>query len=564
MPRINSTVELDDLRKQIVSRRNTSKPCISICGGTGCHNHSNNNIATAFHSELTKKQLQSKVDVKVTGCHGFCEHGPIIVIYPEQICYVKVSANDVTEIIEETIVGKRVIDRLTYSDSNTGVKAIHETDIPFYKNQMRIVINDHNKINPTSIEDYLAIGGFSALTKVLQTMSPDQVIAEVKKSNIRGRSGNGFAVGRKWEACAKAEGDTKYLICNCHEGDPGAFVDRRIMEANPYNIIEGMLIGAYAIKATDGFIFVGDEYPLTVQNTEKAIQQAEDYGLLGKNILNSGLNFTIKIVIDGGNYVCGESTALTASMEGRIGEPITKYDHATERGLWAKPTDLNNLQSWANIPFIINMGAESYLKIGKEKSQGTRVFSLSGVIKNSGIVEVPMGMPFKKIVYDIGGGTKDDNKIKAIEVGGPMGGFIPESLLDMTVDFDELTKAGLTLGPGLVILSENTCIVDTVKYFISFLANESCGKCLPCREGLRQMLQILDRIVKGKGQESDLELLNTISEVQKTAALCALGQGASNTLTSCLKHFREEFMTHIDKKQCPSGTCKELIALSKV
>jgi NADH:ubiquinone oxidoreductase subunit F (NADH-binding) len=336
------------------------------------------------------------------------------------------------------------------------------------------------------------------------------------------------------------------------------------MEGNPHNIIEGMIIGAYAIKATDGFIFVGDEFPLTVHNTGEAIKQAEEYGLLGKNILGSGLNFTIKIIIDGGNYVCGESTALTASMEGRVGEPITKYDHATERGLWAKPTDLNNLQSWANIPLIINMGADSYIKIGKERSQGTRVFSLSGAIKNSGIVEAPMGMPFKKIVYDIGGGIRENNKFKAIEVGGPMGGFIPESQLDITVDFDELTKAGLTLGPGLTVIDENTCIVDTVKFFLTFLANESCGKCTPCREGLRQMLQILDRITDGRGQKGDLELLKAISEVQKAAALCALGQGASNTLTSSLKVFGDEFLAHIEEKRCPAGVCKVLSAASRV
>jgi NADH:ubiquinone oxidoreductase subunit F (NADH-binding)/(2Fe-2S) ferredoxin len=564
MPRISSTAELEELRKRILSQRDLNKSCIAVCGGTGCHNQGNKNIVGAFNNELGKKKLKSKTDIRETGCHGFCEQGPVVVIFPEQICYTKVTPEDVPEIISETIVGKKVIERLLYTDPNTGEKAVHENDIPFYKNQMRLVINDHNKISPTSIEDYLAIGGYSALTKVLQDMSPEQVIAEVKKSNIRGRSGNGFAVGRKWEACQKAEADTKYLICNCHEGDPGAFVDRRIMEGNPHNIIEGMIIGAYAIKATDGFIFVGDEFPLTVHNTGEAIKQAEEYGLLGKNILGSGLNFTIKIIIDGGNYVCGESTALTASMEGRVGEPITKYDHATERGLWAKPTDLNNLQSWANIPLIINMGADSYIKIGKERSQGTRVFSLSGAIKNSGIVEAPMGMPFKKIVYDIGGGIRENNKFKAIEVGGPMGGFIPESQLDITVDFDELTKAGLTLGPGLTVIDENTCIVDTVKFFLTFLANESCGKCTPCREGLRQMLQILDRITDGRGQKGDLELLKAISEVQKAAALCALGQGASNTLTSSLKVFGDEFLAHIEEKRCPAGVCKVLSAASRV
>ena len=556
MPRLASPAELEQLRKTILTTRDATRPCIAVCGGTGCHGLGNAALIAAFEKELGKHRLKSKVDLRHTGCPGFCEMGPIVVVYPEQVCYVQVKPEDAAEIVSETVIAKKVVDRLVYADPATGTKSVHENEIPFYKAQMRLVIADHGKIDPKSFEDYLAVGGYSALTKALTGMTPDQVVEEVKKSNLRGRSGNGFAAGRKWEACRKAEGDTKYIICNCHEGDPGAFVDRRIMEANPHGILEGMIIGAYAMGATEGFIFVGNEFPLTVANTENAIKQAEEFGLLGQNILGSGLNFTVKVTIDGGSYVCGESTALTAAMEGRVGEPITKYDHATEHGLWGKPTDLNNLQTWANVPLIINRGADWFAGIGTERSKGTRVFSLVGKVKNAGLVEAPMGMKLRDIVFGVGGGIRDGRQFKALQVGGPMGGFVPESQLDLPVDFDELNRAGLALGPGLIVLDQDNCIVDTVKYFLTFLANESCGKCTPCREGLRQMLKIMDRITDGRGRPGDIELLEAISALQKPAALCALGQGASNTLLSSLKHFRAEWDAHINDKRCPAGVCR--------
>jgi NADH-quinone oxidoreductase subunit F len=562
VPKLRSITELEELRKNILSDKDRKKPCIAICGGTGCHNQVNQQLVQAFKDEIKKNNLNSKIHIRKTGCLGFCEQGPMVIIFPQKTCYVKVGVEDIPDIVTG-VKENKIIERLLYTDPDTNQKFVTEDDIPFYKNQVRFIIGDNKKIDPGNIEDYLAIGGYSALSMILQQMTPEQVIGEVKKSNIRGRSGNGFAAGRKWEACLKAEAETKYIICNCHEGDPGAFVDRRMMEGNPHSILEGMLIGAFAMKANEGFIFVGDEFPLTVRNTKTAIKQAEEYGLLGKNILGSGLDFTVKVTIDGGNYVCGESTALMASMEGRVGEPIAKYDHATEHGLWAKPTDLNNLQTWANIPFILNRGADEYIKTGTERSKGTRGFSLSGVVRNTGIVEVPMGMPFRKIVYEIGGGPKAGRKIKALQVGGPMGGFIPENQLDITVDFDELTKAGLTLGPGLIAIDDNTCIVDMVKYFFTFLSNESCGKCTPCREGLRQMITIMNRITVGKGKKSDLELIEAIARVQKSAALCALGKGASNTLYSALKNFRDEFEAHIEKKQCPAGVCKIPIPVEK-
>jgi NADH:ubiquinone oxidoreductase subunit F (NADH-binding)/(2Fe-2S) ferredoxin len=562
MPRIGSPAELEGLRIDILSKRDRKKPCIAICGGTGCHNQGHQKIVGTFKEEVEKMKLKTEVDIRETGCQGFCEQGPMVVIFPEQICYIKVTREDIPEILSETIVGRKVIDRLLYTDPATGEKAIHENEIPFYKKQMRLLLGENNEIDPRSIDDYLAIGGYSALVKVLKHMAPEQVISEVKKSNLRGRSGSGFPVGRKWEAGRKAQSDAKYIICNCHEGDPGAFVDRRMLEGNPHSILEGMVIGAYAIKAEEGFIFVGDEFPLTVGNAETAIRQAEEYGLLGKNILGSGFNFTVKINRDAGNYVCGESTALMASMAGKVGEPITKYDHATERGLWAKPTILNNLQTWANIPLIINRGADWYIHIGTENSKGTRVFSLSGAVNHCGVVEVPMGMPLKGIVFDIGGGVRANKKFKALQVGGPMGGFVPENWLELTVDFDELWEADLALGPGLIVMDENTCMVDMVKYFLTFLSHESCGKCTPCREGLRQMMNIVNRITEGKGKKADLELLEAISAVQQSAALCALGKGVANTLRSALKHFRSEYEAHIEEKRCPAGVCKISSAVS--
>ncbi|MBI2850866.1 MAG: NAD(P)H-dependent oxidoreductase subunit E [Chloroflexi bacterium] len=562
MPRISSPAELEERRQNILSKRDNSKPCIAVCGGTGCHALGNRSIIDAFKAEIKKRTLQAKVNIRETGCPGFCEAGPIVVIYPEEICYVQVTPEDASDIISETVVGKKVIDRLVYTDPKTGEKAIHESEIPFYKGQMRLTIGDNGKLDPKSIEDYLAVGGYSALVKVLQTMTPEQVVAEIKKSNLRGRSGAGFPASIKWDAVRVAVGDTKYVICNCHEGDPGAFADRRMMEANPHNILEGMIIGAYAMGANEGYIFVGDEFPLTVENTAIAIKQAEEYGLLGKNILGSGLDLNIKINIDAGGYVCGEMSALMAAIEGRVGEPTVRYDHATERGLWNKPTCVNNLQTWASVPLIVNKGADWYAGIGTASSKGTRVFSLVGTVNNSGLVEVPMGMTLRQVIFDIGGGIREDNNFKAVLVGGPLGAFLPESLLDLPVDFDEISKAGGSLGPSLVVIDEKTCMVDMVKYFLTFLSNESCGKCTPCRDGIRQMLKIVNRINDGGGKEGDIELLEAISEVQRVAALCPLGQTASNPARSAIKHFRDELEVHIKEKRCPSGVCKILATAS--
>ncbi|MDO9534671.1 MAG: NADH-ubiquinone oxidoreductase-F iron-sulfur binding region domain-containing protein [Bacillota bacterium] len=558
MAQIKSPEELEKVRQGILSGRDPSKPSISVCAGSACLASGAAEVIAAFKAEIKKQGLEADVDTKGAGCPGFCERGPVVVIYPEEICYLQVKPEDVSEIVSSTIKEKKVIDRLLYVDPSTGEKAVHEYDIPFYKKQMRLVIGDNIKIDPKSIDDYLAVGGYSALGKVIRSMTPDQVIEEVSKSNLRGRSGSGFPAGFKWESCRKSEGEPKYIICNCHEGDPGAFADRRLLEATPHTVLEGMIIGCYAIGAAEGYIFVGDEFPQTVENARLAIKQAEEYGFLGKNILGSDFDLTIKVYIDGGGYVLGESSSLMASMEGKIGEPRTKYDHATDRGLWAKPTVLNNLQTWVNVPLIINQGADSFSKIGTEESTGTRVFSLTGKVNNIGMVEVPMGMTFREIVFDIGGGIRGNKKFKALQAGGPMGGFIPENLLDLQVDYEEMKKAGLAMGPGLIVADENTCIVDMVKYYLTFLANESCGKCTPCRDGLRHMLKIMNRITEGRGQKGDLELLEILSEVQKSAALCALGQGASDPLRASLKHFRDEYEAHIEEKRCPAGVCKVL------
>lgn len=554
MPKINLPAELEALRQSILSRRDRNQPVIAVCGGTGCHATGNRRLISAFEKEAAKQK--TKIEVRETGCPGFCEKGPVVVIYPEGICYLEVKPEDAAEIVSQTVVGKKVIDRLLYTDPETAQKAVHESEIPFYKGQMRLLTGDNGKINPRSIEDYLAAGGYSALVKAL-AMSPEQVVAEINKSTLRGRSGAGVSAGLKWGATQRAEGDVKYVICNCHEGDPGAFADRRMMEANPHNILEGMIIGAYAMKATEGYIFVGDEFPLTVENTETAIRQAEEHGLLGKNILGSGLDFTIKINIDAGNYVCGEMSALMASIEGRVAEPVIRYDHATERGLWNRPTDVNNLQTWANVVPIINRGADWYLTIGTERSKGTRVFSLVGAVNNTGLVEVPMGMTLRQVIYDIGGGIRENNKFKAVLVGGPLGAFLPESMLDTPVDFDAISKAGGSLGPSLVVFDDKTCMVDIVKYFFTFLANESCGKCSPCRDGLEQILNIMNRITEGSGKEGDIGLLETIFDAQ-VAALCPLGQTASNPARSAIRHFRDEFEAHIKEKRCPTGVCKIL------
>ncbi len=561
--RLNSVEALEALRKEIVASRDPNKPCITVCGGTGCHSFGSEGVSEAFKAEIKKNRLDTKVDIKVTGCHGFCEKGPVVVIKPKDIFYQKVKAEDVPEIVAETVVKGKVIDRLLYIDPDSGKKITFEPEVPFYQKQKRLVFGNNGLIDPTEIKDYIAVGGYAALGRVLSNMSPEKVIAEVKKAGLRGRGGGGFPTATKWESCRNAEGDTKYIICNCDEGDPGAFMDRSLMEGNPHSVLEGMIIGAYAIGGHEGYIYVRNEYPLAVKNAQTAIKQAEEYGLLGKNILGSEFDFSVKISRGGGAFVCGESTALMASLEGKVGEPRAKYVHTVEKGLWEQPTNLNNVETWANVPLIIKNGADWYAKIGSEGSKGTKIFSLVGKINNTGLVEVPMGITLREIIYDIGGGIPEGKKFKAVQTGGPSGGCIPESSLDSPVDFDQLTKAGSMMGSGgMIVMDENTCMVDIAKYFINFLEGESCGKCVPCREGLKRMSQILTDITEGRGKDGDIELLERLSSTLIDSSLCALGSTAPNPVLTTIRYFRDEYEAHIKDKKCPAGVCKELVTYS--
>jgi len=557
---LKSPEELEKLRQEILSGRDPDKSCISVCAGAGCLASGVSEVIAAFKSEIEKQTLKADVDIKGTGCPGFCERGPVVVIYPEEICYLQVTPNDVPEIVSQTLKEKKVIDRLLYVDATSGAKAIHEYDIPFYKNQERNVICNNIKIDSKSIDDYLAIGGYSALTKVLSRMSGEEVVEEIKRSGLRGRGGAGFPTGKKWEGSRNDPEKTKYVIVNADEGDPGAFMDRALLEGNPHSILEGLIIGGFAIGAGEGYVYVRQEYPLAVVNISLAIMQARKYGLLGKNIIGTGFDFDVQVHQGAGAFVCGESTALMTALEGRVGEPRPKYVRSNIKGLWDKPSVLNNVETWANVPLIINNGAVWFTQIGTEGSKGTKIFSLVGKITNTGLVEIPMGMTLKDIIYKIGGGIPGGKKFKAVQTGGPSGGCIPEEQLDLEVGFDELTRAGSMMGSGgMIVMDEDTCMVDVARYFINFLTDESCGKCLPCREGLRQMNKILTKITEGKGKEGDIGLLEALSEAATEASLCALGKSAPNPFLSTLRYFRDEYEAHIREKRCPALYCKELI-----
>ena len=562
MSKIKSFDELKNVQKRFKAGRDPKKPSVTICGGTGCLAYGTQKLIDSFREELAKRNLTDKIDFRTSGCHGFCERGPMVVVGPENIFYQRVGLGDAAEIIDKTLLKGEAIDRLLYVDPATGEKIVHEEEVPFYKKQTRLVFGLNFKIDPQKLEDYLAIDGYSALGKAL-TMKPEEIIRQVIKANLRGRGGGGFPAGWKWDETRKAEGEPKYVICNADEGDPGAYMDRSLLEGNPHLILEGMIIGAYAIGSSEGYIYVRNEYPLAVSNITRAMQQAREAGLLGKNILGSNFSFDVKINRGGGAFVCGESSALFASLEGRAGEPRAKYIHATHKGLYDKPTNLNNVETWANVPFIINRGADWYASMGTAGSKGTKIFSLVGKINNTGLVEVPMGTTLRKIVFEIGGGIPGGRKFKAIQTGGPSGGCIPEQFLDMPVDFDELVKIGSMMGSGgMIVMDDQNCMVNIAKYFTNFLVSESCGKCVPCREGIRRMRDILVDITEGKGQEGDVELLESISQGIKDGALCALGNSAPNPVLSTIRYFRDEYVAHIREKRCPAGVCRDLITYS--
>lgn len=560
MGKISSPQELERYQNEILSKRDPHQPCVTVCGGTGCHASGCHQVIDAFRKVLQDHSQGNGINIRVTGCHGFCERGPLVVIYPQKILYQRVKPEDARTIFEETILNGKVIESLLYDHPTTGTRIVHEEEVPFYQKQMRIIFGNNGNIDPTRIEDYLAVGGYRALSKALFSMTPEEIIREVKKANLRGRGGGGFPAGVKWETCKKAPGDIKYVICNADEGDPGAYMDRSLLEGNPHSVLEGMIIGAYAIGSHEGYVYVRNEYPLAVVNIGIAIQQARELGLLGENILGSKFDFDVKISRGGGAFVCGESTALMASLEGNVGEPRAKHIHTVVSGLWDRPSNLNNVETWANVPVIIERGADRYTQIGTEGSKGTKIFSLVGKVNNTGLVEVPMGITLREIVYDIGGGIPGGKKFKAVQTGGPSGGCIPESLINLPVDFDRLTEVGSMMGSGgMIVMDESTCMVDVAKYFTNFLKDESCGKCTSCREGTKRMHEILTEITEGRGKPEHIDLLEELGWVTAETSLCGLGQTAPNPVLSTIRYFRDEYREHIINKRCPAKVCRVLL-----
>ncbi|MGQ9508535.1 MAG: NADH-ubiquinone oxidoreductase-F iron-sulfur binding region domain-containing protein [Thermodesulfobacteriota bacterium] len=560
MQRLNSPQELEKYRQEILSQQNPNQTIITVCGGTGCHAAGCHAVIDAIKKVLQENPKGNGIALRVTGCHGFCERGPLVVVHPKEIFYQRVKPEDVPSIFSETILKGKVLDNLLYEHPTTGERISSEEEVPFYKKQMRIIFGNNGSIDPTQIEDYIAVGGYRALVKALFSMRSEEIIDEVKKAKLRGRGGGGFPTGVKWEQCRKAPGSIKYVVCNADEGDPGAYMDRSLLEGNPHSVLEGMIIGAFAIGAKEGYVYVRHEYPLALMNIMIAIDQAKALGLLGKNILNSGFDFDVFISRGGGAFVGGESSALVASIAGDVPEPRAKHIHLVESGLWNRPTTLNNVETWANIPVIILKGADWYAQIGTEGSKGTKIFSLVGKVNNTGLVEVPMGITLREIVYEIGGGIPEGKRFKAIQTGGPSGGCIPESLLDLTVDFDRLTEVGSMMGSGgMIVMDESTCMVDVAKYFMNFLKDESCGKCTSCREGTKRMHEILTEITEGRGKLEHLDLLEELGWVTAEASLCALGGTAPNPVLSTLRYFREEYQEHIINKRCPAKVCRTLL-----
>jgi NADH:ubiquinone oxidoreductase subunit F (NADH-binding)/(2Fe-2S) ferredoxin/Pyruvate/2-oxoacid:ferredoxin oxidoreductase delta subunit len=561
MPELRSVTDLDKYREKLVAERDPNQVYIAVCGGTGCHAMDSDKLVKTFAEEIDRQGVQNKILIRQTGCHGFCEHGPVVVIFPEEICYLRVGPEDVPEIISQTVLGGALVERLLYKDMQTGKPVVHENEIPFYKNQERIILGNNRLVDPQNIDSYIVLGGYSALAKALFKMTPEDILKLIKDSNLRGRGGGGFPTWQKWETTKKAPGDGKYVIVNADEGDPGAFMNRSLLEGNPHSVLEGLIIGAYTIGAHEGFVYVRQEYPIAVRNLSVAIEQARKAGLLGKNILGSGFDFDVRIHRGAGAFVSGESSALMNAIEGKVGEPRPKYIHTAVSGVHGKPSNLNNVETWANVPAIINHGAEWYKSLGSRDSKGTKIYALVGKVNNSGLVEVPLGTSLKDIIYEIGGGVPQGKKLKAVQIGGPSGGCLPESMLDIPVDFDELSKVGVMMGSGgMIVMDEDTCMVDVARYFTNFLSQESCGKCIPCREGLKQMLNILDNICSGKGKSEDIALLEEIAETMREASLCALGTTAANPVLSTLKYFKDEYRQHVEDKQCGAGVCKELIS----
>jgi len=561
--RLPSRAALDAFRAEAMRLRPADRRSVTVCGGTGCGAAGCREVAAAAREALDSQGLADEVALVVTGCHGFCEQGPILVVRPANVFYPKVKPKDVARIVESTVKAGTPIDQLLYRDPVSGKRIAIEQEIPFYALQTRQVFGANGYIDPVDLRDYAATGGLAGLSKALFEMRPEEIVDAVTRSGLRGRGGGGFLTGRKWATCRAAGGDRKFVICNADEGDPGAFMDRSLLEGNPHAVIEGMVIGAYAVGANEGFVYVRHEYPLAVERLTAALAEARSAGLLGADILGSGFSFDVRVSRGGGAFVCGESTALMASLEGLPGEPRAKYVHTVEHGLHDLPTVLNNVETWANVPRIAAQGAEAFAAVGTAHSKGTKIFSLVGKINNTGLVEVPMGITLREIVFGIGGGVPGGKRFKAVQTGGPSGGCIPESLLDLQVDFQKLTEVGSMMGSGgMIVMDEDTCMVDVARYFVGFLEKESCGKCVPCREGLAAASQVLGRITAGEGREGDLELLGEIGEWLAAASLCALGGSAANPVVSTIAHFRDEYEAHIRDRRCPGGVCRALITYS--
>lgn len=560
MPKLQSAEELEEFRAACREVCHPEKPCIAVCSGSGCTASGAPDVLTSLAKHLQRFGLQDAVDLKSTGCHGFCEKGPVMIVWPEGTFYNRVTARDASAIVNSLSDGHHPVERLLYQDPVSGERVLREEDVPFYRRQQRILFGNNGKIDPKSIEDYLRVGGYAALARALTKMTPEQLVDWVTRSGLRGRGGAGFPTGKKWQVMRQQPATPKYIICNADEGDPGAFMDRSLLEGNPHSVIEGMIIGALALGAGEGYVYVRAEYPLAVEHLRVALAQAEEHGLLGENILGSGLSFRIHLVEGAGAFVCGEETALIASIEGRVGEPNPRPPYPAQKGLWGKPTVINNVKTWASVPVIVNRGPDWYAAIGTERSKGTMVFSLVGKINNTGLVEVPMGVTLREMIYEIGGGVPNGKQLKAVQIGGPSGGCIPTSLIGLPIDYEALTEAGSMMGSGgMVVMDEDTCMVDVARYFMEFLEDESCGKCFPCRKGTQQMREILTRISQGLGSEADLALLEDLGWMVRETSLCGLGQTAPNPVLTTLRYFRDEYLAHVREKRCPAKVCKQLI-----
>ena len=565
---LKSREELQVLRSSCATRLNTENKRVIVCAGAGCVSKGALKIydkfaeimkgkGVNFSLELQKDPHGDSVRLKQSGCHGFCEVGPLVRIEPQGWLYVKVKVEDCEEIVEKTVIGGECVERLAYTQD--GIVYKEQKEIPFYKKQTRLILDNCDKIDATSIEEYIATGGYTALEKALFDMKSEDIINEISESGLRGRGGGGFPAGRKWSQVARQNNFPKYVVCNGDEGDPGAFMDRSVMEDDPHRMIEGMIIAGIACGANDGYIYVRAEYPKAVARLNLAIKQATELGLLGDNILGTGYSFKMHINRGAGAFVCGEGSALTASIEGKRGMPRTKPPRTVEHGLFDKPTVLNNVETYANVSTIINNGSEWYKKIGTETSTGTKTFALTGNIQNAGLIEVPMGTTLREVIFDIGGGVRDGGEFKAVQIGGPSGGCLTEEHFDLPLDFDSLSKVGAIIGSGgLVVMDKKTCMVEVARFFMDFTQKESCGKCVPCREGTKRMLEILNRIVDGKGQDGDIELLKELGETISKTALCGLGKTAAGPVLSTIKYFEDEYRAHIYDKKCPAGACQKL------